>query len=166
MIRHQCELSSQCHLSIFLSQYFLCLSLKSLKESQWLKAYCPMVTLWVWTCKVSPYPLRYSNFLMRYSTFLRSSEKKLEGPIFIGVSQRTRTDFLSQTKHRTYLTIFLFGAHGPFFIWVIVLENGKRWPIVWLRHPHFCRTEVSAHGPIFYRRQIVYDKKSVRLRWA
>ena len=25
---------------------------------------------------------------------------------FIGVSQHTRTDFLLQTKHRTYLTIF------------------------------------------------------------
>ena len=38
---------------------------------------------------------------------------------FIGESQRTRTDFLPQTKHRTYLTIFIrvsFGAHGPIFL--------------------------------------------------
>ena len=51
---------------------------------------------------------------------------------FIGVSQRTRTDILSKTKHRTYYTLrFLLSechvAHkARFFIGAVVCDNGRR----------------------------------------
>ena len=59
---------------------------------------------------------------------------------FIGVNQRTRADFLWQTKHRTYLTIF-YRCHlahtARFFIGAIVCDNGRRGHIVGLRHSDF-----------------------------
>ena len=96
---------------------------------------------------------------------ISSSKKKLGVKVsfFIGLSQHTRTDFLSQTKHRTYLVCHDF-----------------YWSVIWRTRPDFqseslCltmageaslldyvtliffRTEVNAHGLIF-----IADKLSER----
>ena len=42
-----------------------------------------------------------------------------EPPVFIRLFQRTRSEFLSQTRNWTYITIFIgvsFGAHSPIFL--------------------------------------------------
>ena len=43
-------------------------------------------------------------------------------------------------------------------------DNCRRGPIVGLRHSDFYWTEVSAHGPIFYRRHIVGRKGPIFYR--
>ena len=72
---------------------------------------------------------------------------------FIGESQRTRTDFLSQTKHRTYLTIFIgvsFGAHDPIFLSeLLCLTMAGKVPLLDYVTSIFYRTEVSTHELIF-----------------
>ena len=46
-------------------------------------------------------------------------------------------------------------AHtARFFIGVIVLDNGRRDPIVGQRHSDIFRTEVNAYSPIFCRKQL------------
>ena len=104
-------------------------------------------------------------------TFCRKQLREKIGPIFSRTkSQRTRTDFLSEL-----LCVTIAGE-------VSLLDDVT---------PIFYRTEVSAHGPIFCRKQLrekigailiseqksahtnrfslrffVYDKKSVRVRLA
>ena len=88
---------------------------------------------------------------------------------FIRVSQRTRTDFLSQTKHRTYLTIFyrsvIWCTRPDFLSELLCVTMTGGVPLFDYITPIFYRTEVSAHGPIFCRKQ-PQDKKSVGVCWA
>ena len=75
---------------------------------------------------------------------------------FIGVSQRTWTDFLSQTKHRTYFFYrnFIWRTWPNFLSELLCCDNhqnGRRGPIVGLHHTDqfFIGPKVSAHKPIF-----------------
>ena len=69
---------------------------------------------------------------------------------FIRLSQRTRIDFLSQTKHRTYLTIFFrvsFGTHCLIF------------------YPKYCVVTIAGEAPLLdYVTPIFYWNKSHRTR--
>ena len=91
--------------------------------------------------------------------------EKVKVRFVIGVSQLTRTDFLSQTKHRTYLTIFLSECHLAHTARFFYRSYCRRGPIVGLQHsdffiglksPHtdrfFCRKQLrEKFGPIYYR---------------
>ena len=89
-----------------------------------------------------------------------SSEKKsgVKVRFFIGVNQRTRTDFLSQTKHRTYLTIFypsvIWRKRPDFLSELLCVTMAGKVPLLDYVTPIFYRTEVSAHGPNFCRKQL------------
>ena len=93
-------------------------------------------------------------------------KNRSEGPIFfMGLSQRTRTDFLSLTKHQTYLTIFLSECHLAHTVLILyrsycVVAMAGKAPLLDYVTPIFYWTEVSAHGVIFYRRQIVGMERS------
>ena len=61
-------------------------------------------------------PVHTDRFFVEY---ISSSEKiGVNVPFFIGLSQRTRTDFVIADKNRTYLTIF-------------------HWSVIWCTRPHF-----------------------------
>ena len=138
----------------------------------------PICIVKVFLCLLTCYSTHNAQ---RTRTDFLSAPRKIRVMVrfFIRLSQRTRTDFLWPTKNLTYLTIFHWCdlAHtAQFFIGVIVLEN---WHCLIKSLRFFYWTEVSAHGPIFNRRQIVdgnlgliyfwtkkSDKKSVRVRWA
>ena len=81
---------------------------------------------------------------------------------FIGLSQRTRTDFLSHTKNQTYLAIFyqsvILRTRPDFLSELLCLTMAGEVPLLDYITPIFYWTEVSAHGPIFYRRPIVERK--------
>ena len=88
----------------------------------------------------------------------------------IGVSECTRIDFLSQNKHRTVLTYdflsychFAHTARLVFESYCSVTMAGDT-PFLDYVTPIFYRTEVSAHGPIFYCRQIVGRKGAIFYR--
>ena len=85
-------------------------------------------------------------------------KSRSEGPIFIGVILRTRIDFLSQTKHRTYLTIFhrsvIWRTRPGFLLELFCVTMAGEVPLLDYVTPIFYRTEVGAHGPIFSRKQL------------
>ena len=89
---------------------------------------------------------------------------------FIGVSQRTRSDFLSQTKHRLFIAVS-FVAHGLIFYRSYCVTMTGEVPLLDYVTPIFYPTEVSAHGPTFCRKQlrekigpIFYRTKNQRTR--
>ena len=77
---------------------------------------------------------------------------------FIGVSQHTRTDFLTQAKHRTYLTISYWSVicrtRPNFLSELLCVTMAGEVPALDYVTPIFYRTEVSAHGPIFCHKQL------------
>ena len=72
---------------------------------------------------------------------------------FIGVNQRTRADFLSQTKHRTYLTIFfrcvIWHTRLDFLSELLCVTMAGEVTLLDYVTLIFYQTEVSAHEPIF-----------------
>ena len=87
--------------------------------------------------------------------------EKVKVRFVIGVSQCTLTVFLSQTKDRTFLRIFyrivIWHKRFDFFI---VLDNGRRDPIVGLRHSDFFIGLKSAHTDRFFIADKLLEGKS------
>ena len=112
-----------------------------------------------WNPKTKLSHILHHFFLMpsAHGPILCCKELREKVGFFSGVSQRTRTDFLWQTKHRTYLTIFnrsvIWCTRPDFFIRFCAWQ----WQVrshCWIKSLRFCRTEVSAHIPIFCRKQL------------
>ena len=94
---------------------------------------------------------------------------------FLGLSQRTRPIFCRKQLREKNRTDFFSDQKSAYtdrlFIGAIVCDNSRRGIIVGWRHSDFYRTEVSAHGPNFCRKQlrekigaILYQSKSQRTR--
>ena len=91
------------------------------------------------------YSFEWPEHTDRFFVVSSSEKNRSEGPIFIGLSKRARTDFCIADKKSDLPSDFYRSV-----IWHTRTDFYRRQgPIVGLRHSDFCRTEVSAHGPIF-----------------